>query len=82
MSSLLLKRLVLWFRNDLRISDNVLLSTAINEINTNNYNEVVCCYCFDPRAYATTSYNNIKCDQYRAMFTIESVDDLRKVLSS
>ena len=73
---------MLFRSNDLRIHDNILLNTAINEINTNHYNEIVCCYCFDPRSYSTTPYNDIKCDKYRAKFIIESVDDLRKVLSS
>ena len=82
MSMLLLKRLVLWFRNDLRIHDNVLLHTAINELKTNNYNEVICCYCFDPRSYETTPYNSIKCDKHRAKFVIDSVNDLRSNLDS
>ena len=77
---LLLKRLVLWFRNDLRIHDNILIYSALNELKTNNYNEVICCYCFDPTSYDLTPYDSLKCNKYRAKFTIESVNDLRTVL--
>jgi len=72
------KRLVVWFRNDLRIHDNILLTSAINE--GSKFDEVVCLYCFDPRHFKKTKYGNNKCDKFRTKFLIESVDDLRRNL--
>ena len=72
------KRLVIWFRNDLRIHDNIILSSAIKE--ANKFDELVLLYCFDPRHFIKTKYGIKKCDTFRTKFLIESVNNLRKNL--
>ena len=71
-------RAIAWFRNDLRVHDNVLL----HEVSTASKNgfEVICLYCFDPRHFQTTPFGSIKCDRHRAQFLLESVANLRQNL--
>jgi len=71
---------IAWFRNDLRIHDNILLNQATESIKQGN--SVLCVYCFDPRHFARTPFQSIKCDQFRAKFLIESVANLRHNLRS
>lgn len=75
-----LRRLVLWFRNDLRIHDNMLLSLA-SELHRQTKCEVLCVYCFDPLQFsAPTRYGNSKSGYVRTKFLIESVQSLRSRL--
>ncbi len=67
---------LVWFRNDLRVHDNVVLEKAIKN-NTN----VLAVYCFDPRHYEATSYGFKKTEKFRAQFLIESITDLKANLS-
>jgi deoxyribodipyrimidine photo-lyase len=77
------QRLVLWFRNDLRVHDNYIIAEAAKKISSNRKLEVVPVYCFDPRFLATTSqYGPKKCGVIRAKFLQESVVDLKKNLKS
>lgn len=71
-------RFVVWFRNDLRIRDNPILSkVALYE----GAKEVVPCYFFDPRVYRnTTSFGSPKTGFHRARFLLEAVADLREQL--
>jgi len=67
------KRIILvWFRNDLRIQDNEMLS-RISE----RGGVVVPVYCFDPRYYGQTQYGTRKTGLLRARFINESVKDLQ-----
>ncbi|KAB1202325.1 Blue-light photoreceptor PHR2 [Morella rubra] len=68
---------IVWFRNDLRVSDNECLNTANNEAMS-----VLPVYCFDPRDYGKSTSGFDKTGPYRASFLIESVSDLRKNLQS
>ncbi|MGL5111439.1 MAG: DASH family cryptochrome [Flavobacterium sp.] len=68
---------IVWFKNDLRISDNAALQSAISE----NEN-VVGVYCFEPKHYAETLYGFKKTSHFRAKFTIESVQELRANLEN
>jgi deoxyribodipyrimidine photo-lyase len=68
---------LVWFRNDLRISDNNVLTNA-----TANSDKVIAVYCFDPRHYAKGDFGFVKTGKYRAKFLIETVADLRSQLSS
>lgn len=43
------KRVVLWFRNDLRLHDNYIVNQAVQKVKSQQYNEVLPVYCFDPR---------------------------------
>lgn len=71
---------IAWFRNDLRIHDNILLNHATESVKQGH--SVLCVYCFDPRHFARTPFQSIKCDRYRAKFLIESVANLRHNLRS
>ena len=47
---------LVWFRNDLRVTDNVTLSKALE-----NFTDIYPVYCFDPREF-TTSVQGLKQD--------------------
>lgn len=56
-------RTLLWFRNDLRVSDNPVIAEALklasiaSKNNCNgNYHEIICLYCFDPRYHTRTKH--------------------------
>lgn len=66
-------RIIVWFRNDLRIADNETLARAIQ-----SGNEIVPVFCFDPRMWSETELGLVKTGAYRTQFLIESVADLRK----
>lgn len=68
-------RILVWFRNDLRIRDNETLSRAIQ-----SGSQVIPVYCFDPRMYANTSLGFPKTGAIRAKFILESITDLRTSL--
>ncbi|AMQ55243.1 DASH family cryptochrome [Algoriphagus sanaruensis] len=68
-------RILVWFRNDLRIRDNETLSRAIQ-----SGIQVIPVYCFDPRMYANTSLGFPKTGAIRAKFILESITDLRTSL--
>ena len=45
-------RIILWFRNDLRLHDNYIIQWALNFGKVQNINkEILPMYCFDPRLY-------------------------------
>jgi deoxyribodipyrimidine photo-lyase len=68
---------LVWFRNDLRVSDNTSLSKALCQ-----HENTIAVYCFDPRHFKTTSYGFKKTAQYRAKFLIESITDLKQNLDA
>jgi len=80
------KRVVLWFRNDLRIHDNPFFSHAA----TRRANLIFPVYIFDPRHYGKQAWHKscrlptsvplMKCNNIRAKFQIESVYNLKKNL--
>lgn len=67
------KRILVWFRNDLRLHDNEMLSEAIAKSD-----EILPVYIFDPRQFAETSFYTLKTGTTRAQFLIESVTDLKQ----
>lgn len=69
----MIKRILLWHRQDLRITDHEPLHTAIGQ-----GSEVFPCYCFDDRLFGQTSQGFPKTGVFRAQFLIESVADLRR----
>ncbi|MCS5490946.1 DASH family cryptochrome [Algoriphagus limi] len=69
------KRIIVWFRNDLRLRDNETLFKAIQK-----GEEIVPVYCFDPRHFEKTDLGFQKTGKHRAKFLLESVLDLRKNL--
>jgi len=68
---------LVWFRNDLRVEDNIVLNQAIL-----NHQYVIACYCFDPRQYEVSKFGFKKTEQFRTQFLVESVQDLKTNLKS
>jgi len=72
------KRVIVWFRQDLRIHDNEALLDALD-----SNAEVIPAFVFDDRTfYNKTSFGFRKTNKFRAKFIIESVTILRKNLES
>ncbi len=72
------RRVILWFRQDLRVHDNEALRDALV-----SGNEILPIFIFDDRVFnGYTSYGFRKTDKYRSRFIIESVRNLRKNLKS
>lgn len=80
-----IKRLaILWFRNDLRLSDNLTLNKCIDLIGKKEIDLVLPFYCFDTSILEGVSRQAKlpRCSVYRCNFLIESVQDLRTNLHS
>ena len=71
------KRILIWYRNDLRLHDHEPLYRALQEKAI-----VIPFYCFDRRQFATTSFGFPKTGKYRAQFILEAVTDLRQSLQA
>ncbi len=72
------KRVIVWFRQDLRLHDNEALTDALK-----SGEEVIPVYVFDERIFKGISrFGFRKTEQFRARFIIESIHDLRKSLRS
>ncbi len=63
---------LIWFRNDLRISDHYGLFHA-----TENYEKVIGYYSFDPNQFTKTPWGFKKTESFRAQFLIESILQLQ-----
>ncbi len=72
-----MKNNLVWFRNDLRLSDNLSLFKA-----TQNSKKCIAVYCFDPRQFANTTYGFKKTEKFRTQFLIETVSELKESLKS
>jgi deoxyribodipyrimidine photo-lyase len=66
------KRVVVWFRNDLRVHDHAPLFYA-----SQNAHEIIPVYCIDPRSYVKMDLGLEKTGNLRAKFLGESVYSLR-----
>lgn len=67
---------LVWFRNDLRVDDNVYLTKACK-----SSGRTIGVYCFDPRQFAITKYGFKKTEKFRTKFLIESINQLKKKLA-
>ena len=67
---------LVWFRNDLRVHDQVSLLKAAKE---NSF--VMAVHCFDPRHFKKDRFGFVKTGKYRAQFLIETVSDLQDQLN-
>ncbi|WP_222983544.1 DASH family cryptochrome [Flagellimonas meishanensis] len=65
---------LVWFRNDLRVSDNHSLANALDS------DKVLAVYFFDPRHYEQGSYGFKKTEKFRARFLLETVAELKQNL--
>ena len=74
-------RLILWFRNDLRVHDNPVLNYAVRAAAARpQKTQVIPVFCFDPRFYTKGVPNFLmrrKAGIYRTKFSLESVQELR-----
>jgi deoxyribodipyrimidine photo-lyase len=68
-----LKKILVWFRNDLRLHDNEMLVEAIAKSDC-----ILPVYFFDPRHFELTKYGTAKSGYVRIQFLLESVAALRK----
>ena len=68
---------LVWFRNDLRIKDNIVLNKAISK-----GEKVYPVYIFNPEQYQNNVLGFPRTGPFRAKFIIESVNDLRNSLKS
>lgn len=66
------KTILVWFRNDLRVHDNEILSEALRRADN-----VLPVYVFDPYYFNINSSGALKTGSFRTRFLIESVADLR-----
>lgn len=68
-------RIIIWYRNDLRLHDHEPLQEALK-----TKAQIIPLYCFDPRQFGKTSFGFPKTGAFRAQFLLESVADLRQSL--
>ena len=73
------KRVVLWFRNDLRLHDNECLAIAAAAAKVPG-TSVLPVFFLDPRLLASTRSGHRKLGSYRALFLLQSLEDLRTSL--
>ena len=72
------KRVIVWFRNDLRVHDNEALHDALS-----SGGKVYPVYVFDTRVFkGSTSYGLPKTGKFRARFILEAVSELKESLQS
>ena len=69
------KRILIWYRHDLRLHDHEPMYRALQQ-----KAQVIPVYCFDERQFAKTSYGFPKTGAFRAQFLLESVADLQDSL--
>lgn len=66
------KRILVWFRNDLRLHDNEMLVEAVAKSDS-----ILPVYFFDPRYFENARFGNLKTGVARGQFLLESVLSLR-----
>lgn len=66
---------LVWFRNDLRVHDQISLVKAVKE-----NNKILGIYCFDPRHFENDCFGFKKTEKYRAKFLLETLQDLQRSL--
>ncbi|MGB7415349.1 MAG: DASH family cryptochrome [Thermosynechococcaceae cyanobacterium] len=71
------RKILVWFRNDLRLHDHEPLTQALR-----SGAQVIPLYCFDPRQFEATSSGFAKTGAIRAQFLRESVASLRQSLQA
>ena len=66
---------LIWFRNNLRVNDNVSLKKAIE-----NHKRVIAVFYFNPKHFKKEIFGFKKTEKFRAQFLIETVKNLQKNL--
>lgn len=67
---------LVWFRNNLRVHDNISLTNAAKE-----NEKVIAVYFFDPKLFANDEFGFKKTAKFRAKFLIETLRDLKENLA-
>ncbi len=67
---------LIWFRNDLRTADNTSLSKSCGD------EQVLAVYCIDPSLFQPGEFGFKRMEKYRALFLLQSLEDLSKNLAS
>ena len=80
MSSIVVKdaeetKSLVWFRNDLRINDNLALNSALSAPG-----KVIGFYCFNSSMFKMTNLGFPKIDKFRAKFLLETIENLKEDL--
>jgi len=65
--------ILVWFRNDLRLHDNEILSKAIQ-----NSIDIIPIYCIDPAQFGVSQFGFRKTGKFRTRFLLDSLVELRK----
>lgn len=73
----MIKTGIVWFKTDLRITDN---QTLIKAIEKSEY--IIPVYCFDESHFKETKYGFQKTGSFRAKFLLEALEDLKKSLEA
>ncbi|WP_439129705.1 DASH family cryptochrome [Polaribacter sp.] len=68
---------LVWFRNNLRVNDNISLKKSIE-----NNNKTFAVYFFDPKLFQEDAYGFKKTAKFRAKFLIETIADLQRNLAN
>lgn len=66
---------LVWFRNDLRTLDNIVLDEACKK-----NDKVIAVYCLDPRHFDISHFGFKKTEKFRAQFLLETLNDLKAQL--
>lgn len=66
-------RILIWYRNDLRLHDREAIHQALSE-----QAQIIPLYCFDPRKFRQASFGFPKTGGFRTQFLLESIADLRQ----
>ena len=69
------ENILVWFRNDLRTIDNLVLYNACL-----NAKRVIAIYCYDPRQFEKNTFGFKKTEKFRAKFLIETINELKENL--
>ena len=80
MSSIVVKdaeetKSLVWFRNDLRINDNLALNSALLAPG-----KVIGFYCFNLSMFKMTNLGFPRIDKFRAKFLLETIENLKEDL--
>ncbi|AUC85191.1 DASH family cryptochrome [Polaribacter sp. ALD11] len=67
---------LIWFRNNLRVHDNISINKAVK-----NHPKVIAIYFFDPKLFKIDAFGFKKTEKFRTQFLIETITDLKDNLS-
>jgi len=77
-------RIILWFRNDLRVHDSGIINWAMNQKTEVGHKEVIPVYCFDPRLFnkGVKEFDTQRsAGIVKTKFQLETVNELRANLN-